>query len=787
MNEYKSPAPTMITQLMHKKLTDRGYTAEQIEKMTPVGALALLEKKENVLLDAALGYARRGWYVFPLAARTKTPMKDFAWRELSTTDADQVRAWWDKRPTANVGIDCGKSGQTVVDVDVKPGIDGRETWSGLCQQHQIDDSHALVSLTGGGGQQLFYNAPNGTDIRNSAGKLGLGVDVRGNGGYVVAPPSIHPNGREYVWETSSHPDDNPPYPLPDALLTLLTKEEKERKNGSEPLPDEIPEGQRNTFLASLAGGMRRRGVSREAILAALEVVNKKRCKPPLPQAELEKIAASMERYEPEDPFVPSPQASIKTKKVTIKDIKTAFNRAETGDAELLAKMFGDSIVYDHGQKCWYRWDVHRWIKDRTGLVRRLVSGPMAAQYYRVASIILEKLTSKMDGDQEKAIRDMAKDYAKRANTLRYKHRIENVLSLATSVSELALTGDEWDKNPWLLGVGNGVVDLRTGKLRDGVPEDYIRTYTPTEWQPEANAPRWDVFLQEVFDGDAELVGFMQRLLGYGITGTQREHKLPILWGVGRNGKDTMLAAIKNTLGAHARAVSAKVMLASRRDASPGSATPYLCDLQGLRLCWAGETREGAWLNVAQIKSMTGGGEQAGRPLYGNPITFMPSYLLMLMTNSKPHADADDFATWQRLLLIPFTQVFVEDPTNEQHLADAGLRQKLEKEASGILRWLVRGCLLWQAQGLNPPDVVLAATEEYRAEEDLFGTFLEECCYLAVDVQEKSSVLYKEYKEWASEYGLRPMSLTAFGTRMVKRFERKRQKDGKWYHGVALAL
>lgn len=780
--DIQTPKPVRLLAVLKQPNGERHWQTEGAQTETPEQHL----RHANELLDGALRCALRGWPVHPLIHKTKKPhLKE--WQNKATTDTEQIRVWWRLYPYANVGVACGYPGPFVVDIDApktnNPNANGLETWRDLCQEHGIDDNQVWVSLTGGGGRQLFYDA-NGLELHNTAGRLGVGIDTRGIGGFVVIPPSVHPNGKPYVWEASSHPDDSTPCPLPSVLLALLTDHRPKRQTRT--LPERIPEGERNATLTSLAGSIRRPGISEQAILAALEVENLKLCDPPLPQAELETIAASVARYEPEEVSAPLPQVSIKAKKVSIKTVKSAFNRGETGAAELLAKLFGGSIAYDHSRKQWYKWDTHRWVEDRTLLVRRLVSGPVAAQYYRVAGAILEQLTTEIDGAQEKAIRDKAKEYSKGANSLRYKNKISNVLAEATAVPTLALTGDEWDKDPWLLGVGNGVVDLRTGELRDGKPKDYIRTYTETDWQQDADAPRWDTFLQEIFAGDTDLVNFMQRLLGYGITGQQHEHKLPILWGGGRNGKDTLLKAIKDTLGAHARAVSAKIMIASRRDASPGSATPYLCALQGLRLCWAGETKEDAWLNAAQVKSMTGGGDQAGRPLYGNPITFTPSHLLMLMTNPKPRVNADDFALWQRLLLIPFTQEFVTNPETGQHLADMNLPEKLKKETSGILRWLVRGCLLWQAQGLNPPKVVLAATEEYRSEEDVFGTFLSECCHLALGVEERSGVLFKEYKSWTKDNELESISITAFGRRMGKKFKKKAKKNGQWYQGVALA-
>jgi len=246
------------------------------------------------LLQAALAYADRfGWWVFPIKPGRKEPLTQHGCLD-ATSDAETICEWWTRWPAANVGIACGQSGLVVIDID--PAKGGEESWSDLCQRHSIDDN-TVISLTGAGGQHFVFTNPNGADIRNSVGHLGPGVDVRGNGGYIVAPPSIHPNGREYAWEVTAHPADRKPAPLPVPLLKLLTDGDQVTPKVAPLLPDRIPEGRRNEVLTSLAGSMRRWGTGKAAILAALAVENE-RCEPPLDQAELERIAKSMMRYEP---------------------------------------------------------------------------------------------------------------------------------------------------------------------------------------------------------------------------------------------------------------------------------------------------------------------------------------------------------------------------------------------------------------------------------------------------------------------------------------------------------
>ena len=254
------------------------------------------------LHKAALAYARMGWPVFPIVPREKRPLTTHGVKDAST-DFAAIDAWWAGHPDANIGLACGDL--VAVDLDLKPEHDGRESWAEL----DIDDGGALVNLTPTGGRHLLFANPNGAPIGNSVCTLGPGIDVRAAGGYIILPPSVHPNGREYTWEISAHPLDREPGPLPDKLAQLL------KANGApKPAPavePKIAAGQRNAMLASIAGTMRRRGLSAAEMFPSLWEVNRRRCAPPLSRREVGQIAQSMSRYEPKRPLVsqsePPPQ------------------------------------------------------------------------------------------------------------------------------------------------------------------------------------------------------------------------------------------------------------------------------------------------------------------------------------------------------------------------------------------------------------------------------------------------------------------------------------------------
>ena len=253
----------------------------------------------NKFMDAALFYASKGWQVFPITPGQKAPPL-VPWADEATTDAAQIKAWWTKTPAANVGIATGKrSGIVVLDID--NGHGGQESLMGLLMELQERIPNTPEATTGGGGRHYVFAHP-GQEIRNSAGKVGVGIDIRGDGGYIVAPPSLHPSGRHYTWDDMSRPSVIELAPLPPWLARLATEQPQPIDPATHmPTPiyeGEIKSGGRNAALTSMAGAMRRRGMSTDAICQALQVENAKKCTPPLPDVEIVRIANSVSRYEP---------------------------------------------------------------------------------------------------------------------------------------------------------------------------------------------------------------------------------------------------------------------------------------------------------------------------------------------------------------------------------------------------------------------------------------------------------------------------------------------------------
>jgi len=497
------------------------------------------------------------------------------------------------------------------------------------------------------------------------------------------------------------------------------------------------------------------------------------------------------------------------------DLETIIKRLdenEYGDGLLFAEVFNGQVCYDHSEKAWYIWNKHHWKKDATGKIKQLVSGHLGSIYLKARGDIHKQMVDiqaeteqiqKENSEDSKIIKLKSKlgrlealmsELEKRARALRGANRMKNVLTFAMSEHSIGITGEIWDSDPWLLGVPNGVINLHTGELRDGYPIDYIRSVSPTEWRGlNAQCPRTERFLQEIFadrpeNARQDLISFLKRLFGYATTGLVSEHIFPIFYGEeGRNGKDTLFKLLRFVLGtAIANAVSNDVLLSADKGRAAGAATPHLADLQGKRIVWGSETKQGDKFNVSQVKHLTGGGGIPARKNYGDQYTFDPTHTLFLMTNYKPHADAKDKAFWSRVCLIEFNLRFVDKPQEQnERKADANLSKELEAEASGILAMLVRGCLEYQEQGLNRPEIVELSTESYRASEDNIQQYIEECCVCKDNVFVGAQKLYDTYLAWCKNNNLSHIDGKQFGKDISKRFVKVHKRSGWQYQKIGI--
>jgi putative DNA primase/helicase len=327
--------------------------------------------------------------------------------------------------------------------------------------------------------------------------------------------------------------------------------------------------------------------------------------------------------------------------------------------------------------------------------------------------------------------------------------IRNVLFLTRSEPGIAIDNGMMDQRPTLFNCLNGTIDLERGTLRPHDPNDLLTLCAPVVFDPAAQCPLWIKFLAEVFDGDGDLIDYLQRAIGYSLTGLIREAVLFFLYGMGRNGKTVLVHVIQKLLGDYATSLRSEMLMLQRGQEHPTE----LSDLYGRRFAAACETEQGRRLAETRIKALTGGDRLKARRMRENFWEFEPSHKLWMTGNHKPRVAGSDPAIWERIHLIEFKQQFLADDPR----TDPALRDRLESELSGILNWAVFGCLEWQRGGLCPPEGVKSATRKYREEEDTLGVFIAECCELGNDLEQTTTALHTAFKEWGGTMSVRELA------------------------------
>jgi putative DNA primase/helicase len=684
----------------------------------------------SVTLERARQFQASGFTVIPVKPRSKEP--DGEWKRYQTvqpTDEDLVR-WFGNGVRRNAGL----LGTIVIESDTPEA----EAW---CQQHLPKTPMMTRSARG---VHRHYRKPTGPDATfdipaSLTVNGGITVEIKRDGQYVVAPDSDHPSGHIYKevepWPTSL--DEVPELPV--HTIWHYSKKPAGRKK-AEPLPKALSEGSRNDLLFKEACRLRHLGYEQDEIASMLETLNQQRCSPQVPEREIKAIAKSAARY--------------------AAGSQGDYPHTEIGDAEFFAEKHGADVRYDHGQQRWLLTsETGIWIADPIEQLRGFVVETMRDRQHLALALPEDK-------------RNAAIRWALAGESTK---RISNTLREARALPPIADDGTNWDREPFLLGTQNGVVELRTGEVRAALPEERITMRVRAPYNAEEKCSLWEQVINEVFPNDPALVAYVQRALGYAITADCREECFFVTWGEGANGKGTVINTVAYVLGEYADDVPFSTLARQDRNNIPAD----IAKLVGKRFVTAPESGETTHLNEARIKALTGRDPITARLLHKNFFTFQPVAKFWLSTNTKPMVRDDSDGFWRRVHLIPFTQSFVGR-------ADKTLKDRLREEAPGILSWLVRGAMAWLRDGLNPPDVVLAATDEYRRENEPLTPFIDERCLIGDGYRVQASQLYKAYQQWCEDSHVRDwqrLTLTAFGRQMKKRFKVADDKRNVFYLGI----
>lgn len=450
---------------------------------------------------------------------------------------------------------------------------------------------------------------------------------------------------------------------------------------------------------------------------------------------------------------------------------------------------------------WYNTAAQRWVRDDSREHTRTESLRVAEVYEQKAEALKRSYAARwaeMSGAEQKEAAKQIQSAVNHASSCKNKRVLDPLCSEAQKDGRVLLGHDEIDANRWVLGVPNGVVDLRTGRLRNGAMSEFVTLSAAVPFDPNARAPRWEQFVDEImgvpipgshgYVPRPEMVAHIQRTLGYMLTGETREQKMFIATGVGSNGKSVLFDTVRAVMGNYATSLDPKHLEVSKRNGDAESASPSIARLRGARLVLCNEPLRSSALDTSKIKKHTGDATLSARSLHENTLDFTVTHKLCMLTNAMPSLDHDDSAIHGRLSLFNFEMRWNRpddgDYSPDRPDADKDLITKLTAEYPGILAWLVRGAVAYHAEGrLSPPPCVTEGTKAYYQEQDVFGQWLKTLLDCEFSQGALASTLFSNFIEWRRETGQRggPDSSIAFGREMSKRgYQPKRVAAGMSY-------
>ena len=432
-------------------------------------------------------------------------------------------------------------------------------------------------------------------------------------------------------------------------------------------------------------------------------------------------------------------------------------------------LHGKYIRFCHPWGKWLVWDGRRWALDDT------------AEIYRQAQDTVRRMFKSADNIQDTKLRDEALKLSRQSEK---NAQLTAMIALAATQTGIPVLPDQVDGDPWLLNLLNGTLDLRNGQLYPHRPEDLITKIASVPWDPEATCPSWMRFQDRVMNGDAELIGFKQRAIGYALTGVANEKRsFFIFYGLGNNGKTTDLETLREMLGDYSGQIRIETLMEQSRS-NGNSPSPDIADLRGLRMVVSSEPSEGQRLAESTIKYLTSMGTIKARQLHKGNFEFRQTWKIFMDCNHKPEVRGTDNAIWNRIGLVPFNVVIPDEEI------DRDLPARLRAELPGILAWAVRGCAgMGTLAGWEHRQPCGKRQPGYRSEMDAIGRFIEERCVQLPNASARAAGLYSEYQNWCEESGERPYTSKAFGTQLSSRagITKDRDNKGAIYLGVGILV
>lgn len=686
------------------------------------------------VLEIALDYIRRGWSPVPVPYKSKGPnIRD--WHSLRITEQDAEQFF--DLSAQNIGVLLGSPSNGLTDVD----LDCPEALA-LAGAFLPPTEASFGRRSTPRSHRLYRTALGETEERATltfkdpeTGAMLVEVRIGGAAAaQTVFPGSVHPSGEAIEWADAGCPREIKGEALKQSVSTLAALSLLIRHWPAQ--------GSRHEAALVLGGFFARCGgtfATRAADLVELiaeeagdEELRDRRRAAQDAVAEHERGGHAYGLRKLKEVFGEKSASAVA-------DWLGYVSEADPGVSEdALALRFGDRhesrLRYVANWGRWLDYDGKRWAREET-----------------LWAFDLAREVCREEAGKAKSLR--LADAIKSAKT------VSAVQRLAQADRRIAATTDQWDSDPWLLNTPEGVVDLRTGGMRAHSPLDYMTKITAVA--PGGSCPLWQEHLRRIMDGDEELIAYLQRVFGYGLTGITREHALFFAYGTGANGKSVTINTVLGIMDDYQRTASMETFTLAKYDRHPTE----LASLQGARLVSSSETEEGRPWAEARIKAITGGDRIQSRFMRQDFFEYTPQFKLFISGNHKPRLRSVEEATSRRFQVIPFT---ITIPAEER---DKELAEKLKPEWPAILTWMIEGCLLWQRDGLNPPEAVRGSTSSYFEDEDTVLRWFAECCEADRSARTASSEAYDSFVSWATRTREFVFSQKAFSERLAARAER----------------
>lgn len=723
-------------------LVERGLARKYINFESP-----------KTLKDWAIYYHSLGFNVIPIKSKgeTKDDYKKpfFEWKPYQTkrVTIEEINKWWDKWPTANIGLICGGiSGFAVLDIDVDKG--GLESLQKIApEDFRPEDLTTPTVKTGrdGGGLHFYFkcNKP-----QNKITDLMPGVDWQGEGSYVIAPPSVHFTGRYYSWEKSLSLGM---IEIPDWVNKAINNYKKGKSNGQIRQDNDktslITRGRRNVELTSLSGDLYNKGYNPDNIKKVLHAVNKEITEEPLPEREVDAIRTSWP--------------------------KRKFLDNDVGNAERMVYYFGDKFLYCPPEDQFYIWDGRHWAKDDMDVIWELARETVK----NIAKIEIENL----DGEAAKEMLGWAKSSFSNV-------KMRGMINCLKTQTEVKVSPEYFDKNPDLLCCNNGVLDLNTFDFREHRQEDYLTKIIELDYDPDATHGVWDNYINRALPND-KVRGFVQTVAGLCLTGRLLEQKFFNIYGPPDCGKSRFADAMLGVLGEGIYGHTADFSTFEKNKRVGGQARPDLMQLDGKRIVIVHEVPEdGKRLDESLVKSMTGGDDLTQRTLFKENETFQAKGTLIFFGNHKIRYSGHELSMIKRAIFIPFDNPV---PINEQ---DNKLPEKLKDWPDvrrAVLKWMVDGLKMYYADieknnKLTIPKEVQELTEKSNLENDPVGSFINDACEVKESNVIDAKTLYDIFLKYCEEQDISNISKKKFGNIIAEKgFEKDMSKRPILYLGLSI--